>query len=225
MFDNLSETDLKLWIEDSLKNSSHILAAGYQGQTLKYDSPHHQLVIEIPHGKGLLKKFHVSMLKHEYRVYQKLSSLETIPKCYGLVDQQYLVLQYVDGQPIRNARPENEAVYFQKLFDSIGQMHALGVAHFDLKKKDNLLVVGADTPCIIDFGAAVINKPGFHPLKRFWYRLAKRFDYHAWIKHQYNNQLDSLSLADQPYYEKTRIEHFSRKIKRFYKDYIYDKRK
>ena len=225
MFDDLSEDDLKLWIEDSLIKGSHILASGYQGQTLKYESPQHQLVIKIPHSKGFFKKLNLSMVKREYRVYQKLSSLETVPKCYGLVDQQYLVLQYVNAQPIRHARPQNPEVYFQKLIDSIKQMHSLGVAHFDLKKKDNLLVLGEDTPCIIDFGAAVINKPGFHPVKHYWFNLAKRFDYNAWVKHKYNNQLDRVSEEDQPYYRKTFIEWFSQKIKRFYKDYIYDKRK
>jgi len=225
MFDDLSEADLKLWIETSLKEGSHILASGLQGQTLKYQSPQHQLVIKIPHGKGLLKKLHVFMVQHEYRVYQKLSSLETVPECYGLVDQQYLVLQYIDAQPIRHCRPENEEVYFQKLFDSIEKMHALGVAHFDLKKRDNLLVERGDTPCIIDFGAAVINKPGFHPLRNYWFRVAKHFDYNAWIKLKYQNQFDQISIDDRQYYNVTFIEWFSRKIKRFYKDHLRYKRK
>ena len=141
MFDDLSEADLKLWIENSLQEGSHKLAAGLQGQTLKYDSPQHQLVIKVPNGKGLLRKFNVSMLKHEYRAYQKLSSFDAIPKCYGLLDQQYLVLQYVDAQPIRNVRPDNEEAFFKTLFKNIEQMHAMGIAHFDLKKRDNYLLI------------------------------------------------------------------------------------
>ena len=225
MFDDLTDDELKLWIQNSLKEGSHKLASGYQGQTLKYESPEHSLVIKVPHGKSWLKKFNVSMLKHEFRVYQKLSELKCIPKCYGLIDQQYLVLQYIDAHPIRSARPINEQVYFSKLFEFIEQMHSMGVGHFDLKKKDNLLVVGEDTPCIIDFGAAVINKAGFHPFKHYWFKLAMRFDYNAWIKHKYNNCLENISENDRPYYEKTLIEIIAQKVKRFYKNYIYDKRK
>jgi len=220
MFDDLSEADLKLWIENSLKENSHKLAAGYQGQTLKYDSPQHQLVIKVPHGKGLLKKLNVSLLKHEYRAYQRLTGFDAIPKCYGLIDQQYLVLQYIDAQPIRNVRPDNEDAFFKTLFKNIEQMHAMGIAHFDLKKRDNLLVVGSDTPCIIDFGAAVIKKSGFHPIKHYWFKLAVRFDYNAWVKLKYKHCLDNVSPEDQRFYKQTLLERVAHKIKRFYKDRV-----
>jgi len=220
MFDDLSAAELKLWIEDSLKNSTHILASGYQGQTFKYVDAHRQLVIKVPHGKGLIKKLHVSMLRHEYRAYQKLTGFEAVPRCYGMVDRQYLVLDYIDALPIRTARPDNEELYFKKLFDYIEQMHALGVAHFDLKKRDNLLVVGADTPCIIDFGTALINKSGFHPVKHYLFKMAMQFDYNAWIKHKYNHRVDNISIADQRFYKRTLLERVSHKIKRFYKDHL-----
>ena len=222
---DLSEAGLKQWIEQSLAEHKNILAAGYQGQTLIYKTDHHQLVIKVPHGRGLIKRFHISMLKHEYAVYKKLTGFNGAPKCYGLVDNQYLVIEYINGQPIRSQRPVNEEYFFKKLFEYIEEIHRLEVAHMDLKRKDNLLVVNGKTPCLIDFGAAVIRQKGFHPFNHFRYRLAKRFDYNAWIKHKYNNNLNTISEADQPYFNRTYTEIFSRKIKRFYKDYIYDKRK
>ena len=223
--EGLSESALKDWIETSLKENTHVLAAGYQGQTLKYQDANHSLVIKIPHGRGLIRLFHIRMLKHEFDVYQKLLGFEGAPRCYGLVDNQYLVIEFVNGQPIRNGRPSDEKNYFEKLFTYIQQMHERDVAHMDLKRKDNLLVVDGERPCLIDFGAAVIKKTGFHPFNRFWYRLAQRFDYNAWIKHKYQNQFHRVSEQDRPYYKKTITEIVSRKIKRFYKDYIYDKKK
>ena len=221
---DIDESRLKEWIENSLQNNEHLLAQGYQGQTLFYQDKSHQLVIKVPHGRGLIRLFHIHMLKHERDVYEQLTGFDAIPACYGMVANQYLVIGYVNGQPIRNSRPPNEARYFEKLFKFIQTMHEKGVAHFDLKKKDNLLVVGDDTPCLIDFGAAVISKPGFHPLNAFWFNLARRFDYHAWIKHKYQNELSDISEADRPFYKKTRTEIISRKIKRFYKDRIRRKR-
>ncbi len=216
----LDESRLKEWIDNSLQQNQHLLAKGYQGQTLFYQDESQQLVIKVPHGRGLIRLFHIHMLKHEYEVYKRLEGFEAIPPCYGMVAGQYLVIGFINGQPIRNSRPANESGYFEKLFKFIQLMHDKGVAHFDLKKKDNLLVVGDDTPCLIDFGAAVIRKQGFHPLNAFWFNLAKRFDYHAWIKHKYRNELTEMNDADSVYYKKTRIEIVSRKIKRFYKDRI-----
>lgn len=225
MFDDLSDQDLLQWIETSLKESSNNLASGYQGQTLKYLSSQHSLVIKIPHGRGLLKKFNVAMLKHENNAYKKLMEFNAVPICYGMIDQQYMVLQYINAKPIRHARPANSELYFKRLFEFIETMHERGVAHFDLKKKDNLLVLGDDMPCIIDFGAAVIKKPGFHPINHFLFNLARQFDYNAWIKHKYNNKLSEVQSEDRPYYKKTNIELIAHKIKRFYKDHIFDKRK
>lgn len=223
---DLSESDLKHWIEVSLAEKNHILAAGVQGQTLKYQDQHNSLVIKTPHGRGLVKYFHILMLRHEYAVYKKLQDYSFAPRCFGLLAGCYLVIEYIDGKPIRNARPVNEALYFQQLFVAIQQLHEKGVAHFDLKKKDNLLVTNGDQPCLIDFGAAVIKKTGCCAIfNRFWYRLAKQFDYNAWIKYKYRNQFELISPEDLSYYHRTLIEIVSRKLKRFYKDYIYDKRK
>ncbi|MDH5485378.1 MAG: hypothetical protein OEY43_09115 [Gammaproteobacteria bacterium] len=223
---DLSETDLKQWIENSLAEKSHILAAGVQGQTLKYQDQQNSLVIKTPHGRGLIKYFHILMLRHEYAVYKKLQDYSFAPRCYGLLAGRYLVIEYIDAKPIRHARPQNELLFFQQLFTAIQQLHEIGIAHFDLKKKDNLLVINGERPCLIDFGTAVIRKTGCCAIfNHFWYRLAKQFDYNAWIKYKYKKQLELISAGDRPYYHRTIIEIVSRKLKRFYKDNIYDKRK
>ena len=223
---DLTESDLIQWIEASLANRTNILAAGVQGQTLKYEDEQNCLVIKTPHGRGLIKYFHILMLRHEYQVYEKLQGYGFAPRCYGLLADRYLVIEYVNGEPIRNARPTNEVLFFQQLFNAIQQLHENGVAHFDLKKKDNLLVINGEQPCLIDFGAAVIKKTGCCRIfNRFWYRLAKQFDYNAWIKHKYQNQFERITAEDSPYYHRTAIEIVAHKLKRFYKDNIYDKRK
>jgi len=214
----IAEAELVSWIEHSLASGSNDLAAGYQGQTLKYVSGEQRLVIKVPHGRGLIRAFNIHLLKHEARVYDKLEGFEAVPRCYGLLAGKYLVLQLIDGSTMKQQRPVDETRYFETMLDYIQRMHAMGVAHFDLKKKSNLLVVDDHRPCLIDFGVAIIYKPGFHPLNHYLFRLAKCFDYNAWIRHKYNNQLQNISAADQPYYNKTWIERYTYRIKRFYKD-------
>ena len=157
---------------------------------------------------------------YENRVYQHLSGFTAIPACYGLVDNQYLVLEFIQGLPFRSQRPLDEGAFFKAFLQNIHDMHAMGVAHFDLKKRDNLLVVDGHTPCLIDFGAAIVRKNGFHPVNAFLFNMASRFDYNAWIKLKYNNQFQLISAEDRQYYSKTLTEIISRKIKRFYKDRI-----
>ena len=217
MIKGLKESSLKQWIENSLKNNTHTLAAGYQGKTLLFEDDNCRLVIKTPHGQGLVKYIHTLMLRHENQVYEALNNFEGCPECYGLVDNKYLVLEFIDGSPIRKKQPGNHDAYFKRLFDLIESMHQLHVAHADLKKKDNLLVTSDDKPCLIDFGTAVIKKPGFRPLNAYWFNLAKRFDYNAWVKHKYHNNMHNLSDDDNVYYQRTFIEKISSAVKKSYK--------
>ena len=220
MIKDLDQSSLKQWIEDSLSNNTNILAAGYQGKTLLYNKDDQKLVIKIPHGRGFIKYLHTCMIRHEARVYQQLQNLEGTPACYGLIDNQYLALEFINGEPIRNKRPINNEHYFESLFKLIENMHKKGVAHMDLKKKDNLLVTHHDEPCALDFGAAIIRKEGFHPINHFLYRLAIRFDYNAWIKHKYYNRniqnIHGIDAEDEIYYRRTYIEKIAKKIKQLF---------
>ena len=213
----LDEIALKQWIEDSIATGSNILAAGYQGQTLLYEDENNRYVIKVPHGRGLARHFHRHMLRHEFEVYKKLGDFAGAPACYGLIDNQYLVLEFIDGRTIRTKRPLDEDEFHAKLFDHIKNMHAKSVAHMDLKRKDNLLVTTDESPCILDFGAAVIKKQGFHPFNQYHYQVAKQFDYNAWIKHKYHDRsTDEISMYDRKYYKVTLIEAAASLIKGLY---------
>lgn len=216
MTKELDQSSLKRWIEDSLKNNTNTLAEGYQGKTLLYSDSEKNLVIKIPHGRGPIKHLHTLMLRHEARIYQQLQHLPGTPASYGLIDNQYLALEFIDGQPIRNKRPANTEHFYASLFDLIGEMHKRGVVHMDLKKKDNLLVTDNDEPCIIDFGVASIRKNGFHPFNHFLYRLGVVFDFNAWIKHKYYLNMDNISDEDKVYFRRTYIEKISKKIKELF---------
>ena len=215
MVNGLDEDNLKTWIETSLRDNTHELAAGYQGKTLLYQDNERRMVIKTPHGSGLTRYIHTLLLRHEHNVYKQLRQFEGAPVCHGLVDRQYLVLEWINGEPIRQRRPSDPDHYFESLFAFIEQMHKLGVAHMDLKRKDNLLVTHDDRPCLIDFGTAIIKKTGFRPLNAYLFDLARKFDYNAWIKHKYDNRRD-IADEDRAYFSRTRIEMLSRFIKKTY---------
>jgi len=213
---DIDEAALKRWIEESLASHTNLLAAGYQGQILHYEDANNDLLIKAPHGQGIVRLLHRHMLRHEYAAYRKLGEFDGAPACHGLIDGQYLVLEYVKGGTIRTKRPLNEDEFHTRLLDLIRAMHARGVAHMDLKRKDNLLVKTDESPCILDFGAAVIRKPGLHPFNQYRFKIGRQFDYNAWIKHKYHDRMHEISMLDRKYYRPTWIEIIASAVKSLY---------
>ncbi len=218
--DFISEEALIEWIRTHLESGARVLSAGYQGKTLLFDENGHKLVIKVPLGNFLTRPVNLALLRHEHRIYQQLDGLPAVPKCYGMAGDQYLVLEFIEGKTIRQDRPDSDSDYYRKLFDAIQQMHQRKVAHFDLKRKENLLVTPQGEPVMIDFGVSILYKGGWHLLNRYLFKLAKQFDLNAWVRHKCGRQYDQLSQDDLQYYKKTFIEHATWKCKRFYKDKI-----
>lgn len=211
-----SEDTLVRWIEDSLATGTNFLARGVQGQTLLYQDSLRRLVIKTPSGRGPMRWLATLMLRREARVYDHLKDFPGVPRCHGLLRNRYLVLDYIEGDSIRHAEITDRAVFFAELLESIQALHARGIAHSDLQKKENLLVVGGRSPCLLDFGAAVIFKPGFAPFNHFHYRFAERLDFNQWAKLKYQGRFELMDDADRPYYRRSRLEKLARFLKRIY---------
>jgi serine/threonine protein kinase len=167
-------------------------------------------------GWGLGWLIRLWMLRNEYRAYSRLSGIQGVARCYGLLDGRYLVLEHIDGIPIRNAQITHRDFFFETLLKVIKALHHAGVAHTDLKKKDNLLVVEGKKPYVIDFGVAVVKKTGFAPLNRYLYHMASTFDFNAWVKLKYDGDYANLTPEDKEYFNRTVIEKVSRWIKDHY---------
>ncbi len=214
--DNLTESELLQWVRGSVKTGSNILSRGYQGHVYLYENKGRRLILKAPSGRGLSSLIRWAMVRNEYRVYSKLSGVQGVPRCYGFLDGRYLVLEYINGIPIRTAQITDRGVFFEALLKLIKNLHRTGVAHTDLKKKDNVLVVKGRTPYVIDFGVAVIRKPGFAPLNRYLYNLASKFDFNAWVKLKYDAKYENVTKEDRQYFKRTFVEKVSRWIKDTY---------
>ncbi|MGH8770668.1 MAG: hypothetical protein ACREV2_05735, partial [Burkholderiales bacterium] len=190
---------------------------GYQGEIYLYEKDSERFIVKFASGRGVLRWLRARMLRNEFAAYQRLRGFEGSPCCYGLLNGKYLVLAYMNGIPIRRAPISDPARFFDSLFVFIKELHARGVAHADLKRQDNLLVVDGSRPCLVDFGMAVLRKEGFAPVNHFLFRLACQFDLNAWIKLKYRKRMAEISTADRAYYHRTLIESGLRETKRAYK--------
>lgn len=212
----LPEKELLDWIISSVTENKNVLGHGYQGQTFIFRRNDLRLVIKAPMGRGVAWFFRRWMLANEHRVYQALAGVDGIPVCHGLLRKRYLVLEYVEGAPIRHAQIEDQEFFFKSLLQLIQRMHVAGVAHGDLKKKDNTLVVHGKYPCLLDFGVAIIRKKGFAPLNHYLFRLFKRFDINAWVKIKYSHGMQDMAPEDRDFYNRTFIETAAGVIKESY---------
>ncbi|HCU52809.1 MAG TPA: hypothetical protein DIC36_00510 [Gammaproteobacteria bacterium] len=215
--DGLSDDTLVRWITDSLTVGSHRIGHGVQGLALLYEDPQHRLVIKAPAGRGVRRWLATILLRHEARVYERLRDFPAAPRYYGLIDGRYLVLEYVDGELARYADIADRDAFFAELLSQILALHARGIAHSDLQKKDNLFVTRSGRPCLLDFGAAVVRRPGFAPINHLHFRIARRLDLNQWVKLKYRGQLDQVTAEDAQYYRRTWLERLARHIKRLYR--------
>lgn len=211
---DLPEDALVRWIEESLAAGTHRLGGGHQGQALLYSDGPRRLIIKAPAGRGLRFWISTLMLRHEARVYARLGDFSSAPRCYGFLKGRYLVLEYIEGDLARYADIPDRERFFAELMTAIGALHARGIAHSDLQKQDNLLRRGDGSPCLLDFGAAVIRKQGFAPLNHWHFRMACQFDFNQWVKFKYRKRLDEVSAEDRRYYHRTLPERVARALKR-----------
>jgi predicted Ser/Thr protein kinase len=213
---NISESELLQWIRANLETRANILSRGYQGYVYLYEDHAQRLIIKTPMGRGLGWLIRLWMLRNEYKAYSRLSGIQGVARCYGLLNGRYLILEYIDGIPIRKAQITHRDFFFETLLKVIKALHHAGVAHTDLKKKDNLLVVEGKKPYVIDFGVAVVRKTGFAPLNRYLYHVASTFDFNAWVKLKYDGEYRDLTPEDREYFNRTVIEKVSHWIKDHY---------
>jgi len=191
------------------------LGRGYQASVHLYETPFGAAVVKKPHG-GPLAGLWRHLLRREHAVYTLLETVPGVPRLLGLVQGQYLALEYVAGPSLRDEdrNLKDRDAFFAKLLATVRAMHAAGVAHGDLKRKANVIVGAGERPYLIDFGIACRRSPG----SKLWNRLAfeplKQLDLNAWIKLKYGRAAaDTLSAEDAALYRPMLIERIARAIR------------
>ena len=193
------------------------LSSGYQGAVYLEEGPDGRRVIKQPIGGRLTRPLRRAMLRHEYAAYRRLDAITGIPRCLGIGPDGELLLEYVEAQPYDDrlfADEQSRGVFFDRLLLLIQALHEAGVSHSDLKRRGNILVDPGFSPWLIDFGTAVLRKPGGGFLNRLLFRHACRIDLNAWVKLKYRRQFDAISESDRRWYRPSRIENLARALRR-----------
>lgn len=215
--DEALREDLRQFLNDEQRRESALLSSGYQGSAYLYESGPTKLVIKQAAGGLLTGWFHRLMLRREAHVYQLLGDLPGVPHSPGMLDDTYLLLEFIDGESMKEARHglSDPPAFYDRLREIISSFHALGIAHGDLKRKDNVLVTPDECPVVIDFGTAVTRDRSL--FDRLVFRLVRRFDYNAWIKNKYDGDYDAITAEDLRWYRPTIVENTFRQLRRFWR--------
>jgi len=195
-------------------SGSH-LASGYQASVELLETSFGNYVIKRARGPLLWRRLGERTLRREQEIYDRLIDVPGIPRCLGLLDDKHLVLEHVPGKSYRQHQSvlKNKERFFVRLLTTLQTMHAAGVAHGDLKRKDNLLVGPEEQPFVIDFGLACLRTKSGKRLNAFLFEWTKQYDYNAWIKHKYDRRVDDIATEDAGYYRPMKLEKIARMIR------------
>lgn len=148
----------------------------------------------------------------ERRALARLQGLRGVPRDLGEVAPCGLLMEAVEGEPItrwRRRPAEQIAPVMERLGTLVDSIHARGVAHLDLRKRDNILVAPDGWPSVIDFNASVCFEPTSLGA-RFLFPLLRRVDHSAVLKWK------SFLLPDAMSPSETRRHRRMRRLRRFW---------
>ena len=213
MFDSRVPKHLPPWVESSLEKGENILARSNQGTILLFREAGMEFVVKTAMGSGAVRRARQATLTREVGAYRRLQGLAGVPKCFGMVADRYLVLEYIHGTPYREAEWVDRDAWFAQLLCVIRGFHERGVSHGDLKSKSNLIVTVDEKPCVIDFGTTVMHKQGFHPVNNLIFEYLKRLDLNAWVKHKYHGRYEDASEEDRALLNYSKVESMLRRYR------------
>jgi predicted Ser/Thr protein kinase len=197
------------------------LGRGYQASVHLYETSVGAVVVKKPHHGGTLAALWRALLRREHAIYARLQGIAGIPRSFGLVGGEYLALEFIAGPSLREHEPriaDREAL-FAKLLATIEAMHAAGVAHGDLKRKDNIVIGAGERPYLIDFGIAVQRSARSGLWNRIAFAPIAQMDRNAWVKLKYGRRIDPgtepgvLTAEDAAIYQPLWLERAARAVR------------
>jgi len=137
----------------------------------------------------IFRRIFGAVLRREARALQALGGFPGAPRLLGLAGRDGFVMERLEGQRLPHLKDNDlPPAFFDALLRALRAMHAAGVAHGDLRRKNVLVEPGAPPrPRLIDFGTAIVLGPRPGPIRKALWRRARRIDllHYAKLKEHY----------------------------------------
>lgn len=131
------------------------------------------------------------LARRESRGLRQVDGLPAVPQLLRW-NGRVLDRSYLDGAAMYLRPPRGDAAYFRAARRLLQRVHRAGVAHNDLAKEANWLVLADGAPGIIDFQLAVVGRP-----RSRWMRLLAREDLRHLLKHKRVYCADALTPVER----------------------------
>ena len=118
------------------------------------------------------------LARREARALRCVAGLPAMPQLLGW-DGRVLDRSFLDGAAMYQRPPRGYVAYFRSARRLLQRLHRAGIAHNDLAKEANWLVLTDGSPGIIDFQLAVRGRQ-----RSRWMRLLAREDLRHLLKHK-----------------------------------------
>jgi len=118
------------------------------------------------------------LARREARALLSITGMPAVPQLLRW-DGRVLDRSYLAGAAMYQQPPRGDSAYFRRARRLLQALHRRGVAHNDLAKEANWLVLADGTPALIDFQLAVRGRP-----RSRWMRLLAREDLRHLLKHK-----------------------------------------
>ncbi len=209
---------LKSWVEQSIAaGAGRQLGRGYQASVQWFASPWGEVVVKEAHSGSLLGVLGRRALGHEARVYERLEGVPGTVRCFGLLGGRRLVLEHVPSVSLREFEGPfaDRDRFYARLLATLDALHAAGIAHGDLKRKNNILVGPDERPYVVDFGIAWRLGDDAPAWRRRMFGLVAQMDYNAWIKHKHGRPPYGLDVPaeDRARYKPLLLERLARGVR------------
>jgi RIO-like serine/threonine protein kinase len=132
-----------------------------------------------------------ALARREARALDQLDGLAATPVLLAS-DATRLDRGFLAGQPMYLRPPRGDVAYFRAARRLLGRVHRLGVAHNDLAKEANWLVLDDGAPALVDFQLAARGDP-----RSRWMRLLAREDLRHLLKHKRTYCPDALTPVER----------------------------
>ncbi|MCE5228767.1 hypothetical protein LLG95_04125 [bacterium] len=143
----------------------------------------------------------------EVRALRRLAGVRGVPQLFGTAGPEAFIMELMQADRLpKSDKTPPPAAYWADAKRLMNEMHARGVAHGDLRRK-NIMINANGEAILIDFATAMSRRKGWAaPFYNFLYERCRRIDRItlARIKASYNPELldadEQLILASQPWY-------------------------
>ncbi len=132
-------------------------------------------------------------MEREVRIYLALRGIEGVPRFLGVLDPYAFAVERIEGRDVaafkKGTLPPG---FFPALDRLLGEIHARGVVHADLRQRRNVLVGDDGRPFLIDFASGLRL-----PRESAWFRMARAFDLSGVAKLKAKHAPDRLSEGER----------------------------